>query len=107
MQRLIGKQIWKFPKIWEGFIKCCQLLKNVSHQILLQNQQHLPIAQLKEVITQVPELKEHLRQHLQANPGQVDNFESNLLYFRLLITNLFSFFKEINIEQRCFRAIRN
>lgn len=82
MQRLIGKQIWKFPKIWEGFIKCCQLLKNLSHQILLQNQQHLPVAQLKEVITQVPELKEHLRQHLQANPGQVYTKSLLLVYFR-------------------------
>lgn len=69
MQRLIGKQIWKLPKIWEGFIKCCQLLKGVSHQILLQ----LPAAQLKEVFTQAPELKEHVSQHLQSNPSQVLN----------------------------------
>ena len=23
-QRLIGKQIWKYNKVWEGIIKCCQ-----------------------------------------------------------------------------------
>ena len=67
MQRLIGKQIWKYPKIWEGFIKCCQILKSASQQILLQ----LPSAQLKEVFSQVPELKDHVCKFVQANPGQV------------------------------------
>ena len=25
LQRLIVKQVWKFPKVWEGFVKCCEV----------------------------------------------------------------------------------
>jgi symplekin len=68
MQRLIGKQIWKYPKVWEGFVKCCQRIKPVCHQVLLQ----LPPAQLKEVFTIAPDLKEHVCKHIQSlNPQQV------------------------------------
>ena len=68
MQRLIGKQIWKFPKVWEGFIKCCQRIKPVSHQLLLQ----LPKEQLKEVLSTAPDLKDYLVAHVQElNPQQV------------------------------------
>ena len=68
MQRLIGKQIWKYPKVWEGFIKCCQRIKPISHQVLLQ----LPQAQLNEVFQSAPDLKEHVCKHVSAlNPQQV------------------------------------
>lgn len=71
MQRLIGKQIWKYPKVWEGFIKCCQRIKVISHQILIQ----LPAAQLREVFTAAPDLKEHLCQHVQSlQAAQVPSF---------------------------------
>jgi len=67
MQRLIGKQIWKYPKVWEGFIKCCQRIKSISHQLLLQ----LPPPQLKEVFTTAPDLCEYLCKHVQdLNPQQ-------------------------------------
>ena len=68
MQRLIGKQIWKYPKVWEGFVKCCQKIKPVCHQVLFQ----LPPAQLKEVFKTAPDLKEHVCKHVQSmNPQQV------------------------------------
>ncbi|CAF0878916.1 unnamed protein product [Brachionus calyciflorus] len=62
MQRLIGKQIWKSPKVWEGFIKCCQRIKPLSHQILLK----LQPAQLKEVFQVAPDLKEHLNKYVHS-----------------------------------------
>jgi symplekin len=71
MQRLIGKQIWKYPKVWEGFIKCCQRIKPISQQILIQ----LPAAQLKEVFGTAPDLKDHLCKHIQSLPvAQVSSF---------------------------------
>jgi len=67
MQRLIGKQIWKYPKVWEGFIKCCQRIKPICHQVLFQ----LPQAQLKEVFTAAPDLKDHCKLFLSQNPDHV------------------------------------
>ncbi len=64
MQRLIGKQIWKYNKVWEGFIKCCQRIKTnaqISQPLLLQ----LPAIQLKEVLTTAPDLKEYLFKYIQ------------------------------------------
>ena len=67
MQRLISKQIWKYPKVWEGFIKCCQRIKPLSHQVLFQ----LPQAQLKEVFNAASDLKEHCKLFLTQNPQHV------------------------------------
>lgn len=76
MQRLIGKQIWKFPKVWEGFIKCCQRIKPICHQVLLQ----LPPAQLKEVFSTAPDLKEHLTKYVQTlNPQQKVQITTEML----------------------------
>uniref|UniRef100_A0A2K5K1P4 Symplekin n=1 Tax=Colobus angolensis palliatus TaxID=336983 RepID=A0A2K5K1P4_COLAP len=36
LSRLIMKQVWKYPKVWEGFIKCCQRTKPQSFQVILQ-----------------------------------------------------------------------
>jgi symplekin len=66
MKRLIGKQIWKYPKVWEGFIKCCQRIKPQSHQILLQ----LPPEQLKEVFNSAADLKEHICKYVQTSTPQ-------------------------------------
>lgn len=63
LQRLIVKEVWKQPKIWEGFIKCCQRTKPQSFQVLLQ----LPPTQLEEVLKTYPDLRDPLLQH-------VDNF---------------------------------
>ncbi|XP_060674378.1 uncharacterized protein LOC107405425 isoform X3 [Ziziphus jujuba] len=36
LSRLVGKQIWKYPKLWVGFLKCAFLTKPQSFSILLQ-----------------------------------------------------------------------
>lgn len=64
---LIKQQIWLYPKVWEGFIKCCQRTKPTSFNLLLQ----LPIVQLKEVFTNATDLKDGLQKYLrQLNPMQ-------------------------------------
>ncbi|KAG8198083.1 hypothetical protein JTE90_020913 [Oedothorax gibbosus] len=60
LQRLILKEVWKQPKIWEGFIKCCQRTKPQSFQVLLQ----LPPTQLEEVLKTYPDLRDPLLQHV-------------------------------------------
>ncbi|KAF8795634.1 Symplekin like protein [Argiope bruennichi] len=62
LQRLIVKQVWRQPKIWEGFIKCCQRTKPQSFQVLLQ----LPPPQLQEVLSSYPDLREPLLQHVDS-----------------------------------------
>ncbi|XP_028921030.1 symplekin [Ornithorhynchus anatinus] len=62
LSRLIMKQVWKFPKVWEGFIKCCQRTKPQSFQVILQ----LPPQQLSAVFDKCPELREPLLAHVRS-----------------------------------------
>nr|XP_025043185.1 symplekin [Pelodiscus sinensis] len=68
LSRLIMKQVWKYPKVWEGFIKCCQRTKPQSFQVILQ----LPPQQLSAVFEKCPELREPLLAHVRSfTPHQV------------------------------------
>lgn len=60
LSRLIVKQVWKYPKVWEGFVKCCQRTRPQSYNVLLQ----LPPAQLNSVFERCPEMREPLLQHV-------------------------------------------
>lgn len=61
-------QVWKYPKVWEGFIKCCQRTKPQSFQVILQ----LPPQQLSAVFDKCPELREPLLAHVRSfTPHQV------------------------------------
>lgn len=60
--------MWKYPKVWEGFIKCCQRTKPQSFQVILQ----LPPQQLSAVFDKCPELREPLLAHVRSfTPHQV------------------------------------
>uniref|UniRef100_A0A8C3RVD2 Symplekin n=1 Tax=Chelydra serpentina TaxID=8475 RepID=A0A8C3RVD2_CHESE len=68
LSRLIMKQVWKYPKVWEGFMKCCQRTKPQSFQVILQ----LPPQQLIAVFEKCPELREPLLAHVRSfTPHQV------------------------------------
>uniref|UniRef100_A0A671P0P9 Symplekin-like n=1 Tax=Sinocyclocheilus anshuiensis TaxID=1608454 RepID=A0A671P0P9_9TELE len=68
LARLILKQVWKYPKVWEGFVKCCQRTKPQSYNVLLQ----LPPPQLASVFERCPEMREPLLQHVHSfTPHQV------------------------------------
>ncbi|XP_062287586.1 symplekin [Scomber scombrus] len=62
LSRLIAKQVWKYPKVWEGFVKCCQRTKPQSFSVLLQ----LPPAQLNSVFERCPEMREPLLLHVHS-----------------------------------------
>ncbi|KAE9600841.1 hypothetical protein Lal_00011244 [Lupinus albus] len=59
LSRLVTKQIWKYPKLWVGFLKCLQLTKPQSFGVLLQ----LPPAQLEIALNRAAALKAPLIAH--------------------------------------------
>ncbi|XP_022151495.1 uncharacterized protein LOC111019424 [Momordica charantia] len=59
LSRLVGKQIWKYPKLWVGFLKCALLTKPQSFNVLLQ----LPPAQLENALNKTAALKAPLVAH--------------------------------------------
>ncbi|XP_071979325.1 symplekin [Engystomops pustulosus] len=68
LTRLIYKQVWKYPKVWEGFIKCCQRTKPQSFSVLLQ----LPPPQLQSVLQMSPDLRDPLLAHVRTfTPNQL------------------------------------
>ncbi|XP_058793524.1 symplekin [Phymastichus coffea] len=62
LQRLILKQVWKQPKVWEGFVKCCERTEPQSFSVILQ----LPPAQLVEALKMAPNLRQPLIDHVEA-----------------------------------------
>ncbi|XP_078287131.1 symplekin isoform X2 [Rhinoraja longicauda] len=76
LSRLIMKQVWKYPKVWEGFIKCCQRTKPQSFQVLLQ----LPPTQLTNVFDKCPELREPLLTHVRSfTPHQQNHIPKSIM----------------------------
>lgn len=59
LSRLVNKQIWKYPKLWVGFLKCAQLTQPHSFNVLLQ----LPAAQLEGALNKIPAVKAPLAAH--------------------------------------------
>ncbi|PIA32259.1 hypothetical protein AQUCO_04500095v1 [Aquilegia coerulea] len=59
LSRLVTKQIWKYPKLWVGFLKCALLTKPQSFSVLLQ----LPAAQLENALNRTAALKPPLVAH--------------------------------------------
>ncbi|BBN13431.1 symplekin [Marchantia polymorpha subsp. ruderalis] len=59
LSRLVNKQIWKFPKLWIGFLKCANQTVPNSFHVLLQ----LPLVQLEDAFTKHPNLKGPLATH--------------------------------------------
>ncbi|KAJ7961230.1 symplekin [Quillaja saponaria] len=66
LSRLVSKQIWKYPKLWVGFLKCAQLTKPQSFSVLLQ----LPPAQLENALNRSAALKAALKEPLIAHATQ-------------------------------------
>lgn len=56
--------MWKYPQVWNGFIRCCQRTKPQSYQILLQ----LPAPKLQDAFEILPDLKESFVAHLESLP---------------------------------------
>ncbi|KAK4748216.1 hypothetical protein SAY87_014802 [Trapa incisa] len=64
LSRLVHKQIWKYSKLWVGFLKCAQSTKPQSFPVLLQ----LPPAQLENALNRIPALKDPLVAHATQPP---------------------------------------
>ncbi|KAM8857562.1 symplekin isoform 1-T2 [Synchiropus picturatus] len=76
LSRLIIKQVWKYPKVWEGFVKCCQRTKPQSFSVLLQ----LPAAQLESIFERNPEMREPLLFHVRSfMPNQQAHIPASIM----------------------------
>ncbi|KAL5463371.1 hypothetical protein EMCRGX_G032264, partial [Ephydatia muelleri] len=76
LNKLITKQVWKEPKVWQGFIKCCEVTKPQSFPVLLQ----LPTQQLKNILETSSVLNEALRNYLkELSPSQLIGMPRPLL----------------------------
>ncbi|KAI5061409.1 hypothetical protein GOP47_0023914 [Adiantum capillus-veneris] len=53
LSRLVSKQIWKWPNLWIGFLKCADQTQPHSFPVLLQ----LPAAQLEKALHKHPNLR--------------------------------------------------
>ncbi|XP_033207446.1 symplekin [Belonocnema kinseyi] len=62
LQRLIAKQVWKYPKVWEGFVKCCERTQPQSFAVILQ----LSHTQLADALKMSPGLKPPLLAHIDS-----------------------------------------
>nr|XP_061799753.1 symplekin-like [Nerophis lumbriciformis] len=76
LSRLIIKQVWRYPKVWEGFVKCCQRTKPQSYSVLLQ----LPHSQLSSVFERCPEMREPLLHHVRSfTPHQQAHIPASIM----------------------------
>ena len=84
--------MWKEPKIWDGFIKCCERCYPQSYKVLLQ----LPPAQLEFFFSTRPQMRETLLVHVQnftdAQRAHVPAQTTKVLY------NQFSIKTEVKTE---------
>ncbi|KAI0255985.1 Symplekin tight junction protein C terminal-domain-containing protein [Lactifluus subvellereus] len=65
LSRLITKKIWTTPPLWQGFIRCAQVVGPASFLVLLQ----LPKEQLRELVAKQPILRGPLREFVQKKGG--------------------------------------
>jgi symplekin len=78
LAKLITKQVWKQSKVWQGFVKCCQMTKPQSFPVLLQ----LPVTQLEAVFEIAPEIKPPLIAHIETmTPHQRAHFSKTVLTY--------------------------
>ncbi|GBG64140.1 hypothetical protein CBR_g40839 [Chara braunii] len=57
--------IWKVQRLWVGFLKCAHQTVPHSFPVLLQ----LPMAQLEDALTRVPDLRPLLVAHVSSQPN--------------------------------------
>lgn len=74
LQKLILKKVWKLPKLWQGFAKCCEMLKEKSFTVIHQ----LPQDSIDNLFKIVPGLKNDYIDYLKSNNNcQKDNTNEN------------------------------
>ena len=65
LSRLVQKEIWKEPRLWDGFALCANLTAPTSFGAMLQ----LPAPQLLELVRKQPSLRDPLRDYLIYKAG--------------------------------------
>ncbi|XP_039122016.1 symplekin-like [Dioscorea cayenensis subsp. rotundata] len=66
LSKLVGRQVWKMPKLWPGFMKCLSQTPPHSYNVLLQ----LPTPQLEICLNRYGNIRSHLAAYVnQQNIG--------------------------------------
>ncbi|KAM0945849.1 putative armadillo-like helical, symplekin, symplekin/Pta1 [Dioscorea sansibarensis] len=66
LSKLVGRQVWKMPKLWPGFMKCLSQTPPHSYNVLLQ----LPTPQLEVCLNRYGNIRGHLTAYVnQQNIG--------------------------------------
>ncbi|PKI83902.1 hypothetical protein MVES1_002381 [Malassezia vespertilionis] len=65
LNKLVAKQIWNEPRLWDGFALCASLTAPTSFGALLQ----LPHTQLRDLMSKQPSMREPLRDYLIYKAG--------------------------------------
>ncbi|XP_055354326.1 symplekin-like [Paramacrobiotus metropolitanus] len=60
LNKLIDREVWTYPLLWEGFVKCCEKTLPPSIPVLLR----LPSERLKAALDSSPALRGPLQKHL-------------------------------------------
>lgn len=94
LQRLILKQVWKQPKVWEGFVKCCERTQPQSFAVILQ----LPPAQLAEALRMASNLRTPLLAHVEA-------FAENQVISKHILKHVFTVHFVSNLAEIFFTSL--
>ncbi|KAF7726961.1 hypothetical protein EC973_008156 [Apophysomyces ossiformis] len=63
LQKLISKNVWTYPKLWDGFVKCIE--RTLPNSV--KTAASLPKPQLEEILTRVPAIQSPLREYAEQN----------------------------------------
>lgn len=76
LNRLVGKKIWKVPKLWSGFVKCCLETAPDSYPVLLR----LPRRPFRSLLREHPELTYPLYMCIQSKVYIVPRDLRNIVF---------------------------
>jgi symplekin len=74
LDELVAKEIWNTPKLWQGFVHCCEVAKPHSIPVVLK----LPKDQLHKLSQSGTSLKAAIDAHLQSLPPEPEQDKKDI-----------------------------
>jgi symplekin len=67
LRHLLSRRVWEMPKLWAGFVRCCQMAMPASAGVYLA----MPRDKLEAAVKADAAVKEKLVAHAKAHRGEV------------------------------------
>lgn len=67
LRHLLGRRVWELPKLWAGFLRCCQMAMPASADIYLA----MPRDRLEAALAADAAVRDKLVAHARAHPGDI------------------------------------